>query len=81
VASRVASKKDRPKRQETELFAYPLPVEADDDLAVYDGGGGGLGVHLHQFPYSVGTTFFSVNYTAFGTPATNVPTLTVVAAR
>ena len=40
-------------RSEAELFLKLLPVEADDDLAVNDGGGG-LGVHRHQLLYSVG---------------------------
>lgn len=33
---------------ETKLLADTLPVESDYDLAVYDGGGGGLRVHLHH---------------------------------
>jgi hypothetical protein len=75
---------NRPKRLKPELFAYPLPVEADDDLAVYNGGGGGLGVHLYQFPIASGSarTIFSVYSTKFRTRKTqDVPTLTVVAVR
>jgi len=39
---------------EPELFADLLAVEADDGLAVDDGGRGGLGLYLYQFPYRVG---------------------------
>ncbi len=31
-----------------------LAGEADDDLSIYDGGGGGLGVHSYQFLDGVG---------------------------
>ena len=38
---------------EPQLLAYLLFVEPYDDLAVYDGGGGGLGVHLDHLLHSV----------------------------
>ena len=38
---------------EPELLAYLLLVEPYDDLAVYDGGRGGLGVHLDHLLHGV----------------------------
>ena len=38
---------------EPEHLAYLLFVEPYDDFAVYDGGGGGLGVHLDHLLHSV----------------------------
>jgi hypothetical protein len=35
---------------EPQRLAYLLFVESHDDLAVYDGCGGRLGVHFDQFP-------------------------------
>ena len=38
---------------ELQLLAYPLFIEPYDDLAVYDGGGGGLGVDLDHLLHGV----------------------------
>jgi hypothetical protein len=38
---------------EPEHLAYLLFVEPYDDFAVYDGGGGGLGVHIDHLLHSV----------------------------
>ena len=45
---------------EPEQLAYPLFVKPYDDFVVYDGGRGGLGVHLDHLLYciEVGTDIF-----------------------